>query len=388
MGLWIAGLFGLYRPLRSAFAGEPWASNVRLDWISYWRTHPTRPRVVYIRGSRDNVVYREDGIDIEKDPLAAYVAVEGDNHDSIIKPSSNNKALLLEAFAGDPTHREPPVEPTPDRVYALVHGMRPSKSFMEALEDRLRTVDPAAGFWRTNYGYISLFSFLSSSHRHKTAAKFTDEFIQRFAAANPRARFFFAGHSNGTCVFGEAMKNAPRMRFERAYFGGTALPRSFDLHTIVGRKQVDLVRSDHGSKDWAVGILARTIETHSRLLPFLRGIGSAGYDGFDRGDRWLNEPWFEGDHSAMFDNRDSIVEFLTAETPRTLPQERLPAPAWFRFLYKYGDLVIPAVVLLYLALTVRLLFTPVYPILFLPGAWGLYLAAALVGLLVFILLRF
>jgi predicted esterase len=387
VGLWIACRFGLHKPLRSAFAGEPWASNVRLDWISYWQTHPTRPRVVNIRGSLDDTVYREDAVDIEKDPLAAYLEVSGDNHDSIVKPNSKNEALLLEAFSGDPPHREPPVEPPRERVYVLLHGMRSSKFFMAALEDELRKTDPAADVFRPSYGYIPLLSFLSRSYRHMTAATFTDEFIQRFAA-NPGARFFFAGHSNGTCLFGEAIYHAPRMRFERIYFGGSALPRSFSLNTIVKRGQVDIVRSDHGSEDWAVGILARAIESLSRRLPFLRGIGSAGYDGFDRGDRWLNEPWFPGDHSAMFANLDSIVEFLTAKTPCTLSQVQLPAPAWFRFLHKYGDLVIPAVVVLYLALTVRLLLTPVYPISFLPDAWGVSLAAVLVGLLVFVLRRF
>jgi pimeloyl-ACP methyl ester carboxylesterase len=115
VGLWIAGPCGLHRPIRSAFAGEPWASNVRLDWISFWQTHETRPRVVNIRGSLDRTVYREDAVDIEKDPQAAYLEASGDNHDSIIKPNPKNEALLLEAFAGNPSHREPPVEPPRNR---------------------------------------------------------------------------------------------------------------------------------------------------------------------------------------------------------------------------------------------------------------------------------
>jgi hypothetical protein len=44
--------------------------------------------------------------------------------------------------------------------------------------------------------------------------------------------------------------------------------------------------------------------------------------------------------------------------------------------------------MLYLAFVVRLLLVPIYPISFLPGSWGLYLAAALGGVLVFVLRRF
>jgi hypothetical protein len=217
-----------------------------------------------------------------------------------------------------------------------------------------------------------------------------DDFIQQFAQ-NPRARFIFAGHSNGTCIFGEAIQNAPQMRFDRAYFGGSALPRSFDWHTLFSRGQVGFVRSDHGSKDWAVGILARAIERLSKRLPFLRGIGSGGYDGFNSGGlSKLNEPWFPGGHDAMFEKKGlkSIVAFLTAEDRLTLPEVKIAAPLWFRLLHKYGDIVIPVCVMLYLAFVVRLLLVPIYPISFLPGSWGLYLAAALGGVLVFVLRRF
>jgi hypothetical protein len=386
--LWLAARLGLAKALRSAFVGEPWASNVRLDWITYWRDHETRPRVVNIRGTEDNLVYDEDAVDVEKDPLAAYVKVIGANHDSVIQPTEKNFDQLLEAFVGDPAARVAPVTESKDRVYFLLHGMRSSKYFMQELAERLRHGTNIV-VRNLEYDYISLLAFLSPSYRHVTASKFTDEFIQRFAE-NPHARFIFAGHSNGTCILGEAIQNAPRMKFDRLYFGGSALPRSFDWHTLISRKQVYFVRSDHGSKDWAVGILARAIEQMSPRLSFLRGVGSGGYDGFKYGDlSRLNEPWFEGYHSAMFEKGiDSIVDFLTAEERRTLPETKIPAPRWFDFLHKYGDIAITAGVVLYLAAIIRLILVPIYPVSFLPGASGLYLAATLLGTVLFALKRF
>ena len=129
-GLWLATRLGRAKALRSAFVGEPWASNVRLDWVTYWRDHKMRPRVINIRGSEDNLVYRDDAIDVEKNPLAAYIEVRGATHDSVIKPTAQNGPLLLEAFAGDPPAREAPVVEPKERVYFLLHGMRSSKHFM------------------------------------------------------------------------------------------------------------------------------------------------------------------------------------------------------------------------------------------------------------------
>lgn len=385
--LWIAAGLGLAKPLRSAFAGEPWASNVRLDWISFWQTSEKRPRVVNVRGSLDDIVFREDAVDIEKDPRAAYIEVAGDTHDSIIMPSPMNETLLLQAFLADLPHREPPFNLPKDRVYVLLHGMRSSKFFMAELEDHLRRLDPKSDVFRPSYGYISLFAFLSRTYRKGAVSKFTDQMIQKIAA-NPGARFCFAGHSNGTVIFGESMRRAPRMRFERAYFGGSALPRSFDLNVLVERRQLDIVRSDHCSKDWATGILARAIENRSSCLPFLRGIGSAGYDGFDRAGSWLTEPWFDGDHSGMFKHIDSIGEFLTARSPQNLPHKQLDAPGWFRAMHKYGDLIIPAAIVLYCTLVIRLLAAPFYPIPMLPEVWSLAGAAILLLSLLFVLLRF
>jgi pimeloyl-ACP methyl ester carboxylesterase len=138
VALWLAARVGRAKALRSAFVGEPWASNVRLDWITYWRDHETRPRVINIRGTEDSLVYDEDAVDVEKDPQAVYVRVTGANHDSVIKPTDQNGALFLEAFAGDPATRVAPSIKPKERVYFLLHGMRSSKYFMLALAERLR----------------------------------------------------------------------------------------------------------------------------------------------------------------------------------------------------------------------------------------------------------
>jgi hypothetical protein len=164
---------------------------------------------------------------------------------------------------------------------------------------------------------------------------------------------------------------------------------AYDWHAVVARHQVTIVRSDRCSKDWAVGILARALEKLSRRIPTFRGIGSGGFDGFDSGEPSINEPSFEGGHSAMFQSGfDSIVNFLTAPEPTPLPEVNLASPRWFRFLHKYADIIIPSAVGLYVAIMVRILLTVVFPISFLPGNTGAFLAVLIVGLSVFALRRF
>lgn len=257
---------GLANTLRSAFRGESFASNVRVDWITFWsQNRPSHLKVVNVLGTDDDLVKREDGIDIDMDPETASVDIPG-NHDTVIIPSQNNSNLLTDAFVGNPSPMTPqiPKRYKPARkVYMLLHGMRSSKQFVMQLAEALKHQEPNALILTPDYGYISIASFLSRSYRLSTVARFVDDYSQCLAV-NPLASFYFAGHSNGTCIVGEALRTIPRLKFARLYLGGSALPTTYDWRQVHQRGQVELIRSDRGSKDWAVGIFARALEKLSK----------------------------------------------------------------------------------------------------------------------------
>ncbi len=94
---------------------------------------------------------------------------------------------------------------------------------MTALAARLSAEGESVAVRNLDFDYISLLQFLSRSYRHKAVSALPDQIIQ-YRAQYPHAKFVFAGHSNGTCILGEAMQNSPRMNFDRLYLGGSALP--------------------------------------------------------------------------------------------------------------------------------------------------------------------
>src|SRR5436309_1226179 len=102
----------------------------------------------------------------------------------------------------------------------LMHGMRSSKDFVAHLAASLRRRNSKDLILAPDYGYISIKSFLSPSYRRAKVAQFVDDYTQCFAV-NSHARFYFAGHSNGTCILGEALHNVPGMCFARVYLAGS-----------------------------------------------------------------------------------------------------------------------------------------------------------------------
>ena len=127
--------------------GEPFISNVRVDWITLReRREGSWPLIVNVLGADDELVAREDAIDLLQDPDARHVNIPGATHDTVIHPTPRNHLLLIQAFVGEPLPRDPmprdrynPAAPI-RRVYMLMHGMRSSKHFLlelgEALERR------------------------------------------------------------------------------------------------------------------------------------------------------------------------------------------------------------------------------------------------------------
>jgi pimeloyl-ACP methyl ester carboxylesterase len=272
--------------------------------------------------------------------------------------------------------------------------MRSSQAFMEELQRTLTSKYPHADVRKPDYGYIPLGLFLSRAHRIRTAARLADDYTQA-RALNPHARIHFVGHSNGTAILGYALRKYPRMTFERVYLGGSVLPTNFDWRTVTdpNRDQVKLVRSDRGSKDWAVGILARALERSSRIIWSFEGLGSAGFDGFSATDvstTWMDQITFEGGHSSMFTTKrlQSIVDFLTAETPPSEPRQPANSPAWFLALHKQAGWLVPAAAFALIAVMMSSLLSTMLPVPYVATLGGPYLGLGIGAVTLYALFRF
>jgi hypothetical protein len=354
----------------------------------------SQPMIVNFLGTDDDLVRSDDAIDILQDPDSRPLEVPGD-HDSLVDPTLAPNIYRL-GFLGDPPRGRPVEVPhykRTDHVYLLLHGMRSSQAFMTDLETTLLAKLPNADVRKPDYGYIPLGLFLSRAHRVRAASRLADDYTQ-IRSLNPDAAINFAGHSNGTAILGYALRQYPLMKFNRVYLGGSVLPTNFDWKTVKDlREQVGFVRSDRGSTDWAVGILARALERSSRLVWSFQGLGSAGYDGFASNvvsTTWMKQAYFEGGHSAMFTKTrlQSIVEFLTAESPPTEVPEAARRPRWFVALHKQADWLVPAAALGLVGVMVASLLSAVVSVPYVGALGGPYLGASLAGLTLYALFRY
>jgi hypothetical protein len=190
------------------------------------------------------------------------------------------------------------------------------------------------------------------------------------------------------------------MKFARLYLAGSVLPRNYDWKTVIDdRRQVtEIFRSDRGTKDLPVGVLATALERLSGWFPSFRGIGSAGYDGFSY-DKYKNyhENTFDGGHSVMFQGKkefeeekriSSIVNFLTSHGDEDIPTTSPTSPGWFRFLHKNADYVVLASAGLYVSVLVFLLLAPYLLPHYVSLRTGIALSIVMTAVLSYLLYRF
>jgi hypothetical protein len=146
-------------------------------------------------------------------------------------------------------------------------------------------------------------------------AEFTDTYMLNLAR-HPDVPRYAVAHSFGTYVVGQSLANHPKMSFDRAYFTGSVLPRTFNWYGLDGHRQIipqqlNSLRNDCAVNDWPVGFLC------SALNKLGEGrLGTGGFRGFARtetGSMVQFKDYFPGGHSAPLndhDNRDTICKFL------------------------------------------------------------------------------
>jgi pimeloyl-ACP methyl ester carboxylesterase len=200
--------------------------------------------------------------------------------------------------------------------------------------------------------------------------------VTEHLARNPQAKFYFAGHSNGTYILGEALRRIPRLACSRVYVAASVLPRIFEWDRIIGqRKQAAFVRCDMGTEDWPVGVGCNTL---NRLG--MKTIGVGGFEGFEYGDKdHMAFNHFAGGHGAMLAdaNTGSIADFLLTGSPTETAGLDHPKPSKVFSLFRsWGDVLVPLVIAIVLALIVWLAMSAPYgPVWAVALLWLLWMVA-------------
>jgi serine/threonine-protein kinase len=208
-------------------------------------------------------------------------------------------------------------------VIVTLHGIRTHARWQRAFSEVATRAGLLCRLDRWNFGYFSVFRFLSPWSRQAKVSWFRstyhDEFGDQPMAQLSTERPSVIAHSFGTYVLGNALLRYPYLRFNRVLLCGSILPTDFPWEAIIDRGQVQAVRNEYGARDvW------------TNAAPwFIPGTGPSGLSGFTcQHDRFEQER-FDYSHSEYFERghmEDRWLPYLKRRLSHITPRDRAVAP--------------------------------------------------------------
>jgi hypothetical protein len=313
--------------MRDQLAGSTAIMNLRIRWIRFFAAAGPKPTVVQLLGTGDRWVDRDDSLDIEQFPNAWQDDVPGASHTDLHQVPEGDE-LRYPVLRQSILRAKPPNVPErkwqrQNPVVIVLHGIRANNetwtgAVRKHIEDRARN----ALVVTPTYGYFPMLDFALPWLRARKAralqAQYNEELVR-----NPRARFSFVGHSNGTYMLGRSLVDLAGMRFHRIALAASVLPRDYRWDMCFNREQVRHVTNHRAARDVPVGIVCNLLRSLG-----MRDVGTAGYHGFLGGRQEIKEVYYyDGGHSEPVepDNVEPIAEY--ALTGRTVfPSARVTTP--------------------------------------------------------------
>lgn len=341
--------------------GSEFITNLRIQWIRQFAELAEKaPVVVQLLGTRDELVTRDDSVDVEQFQNGFYIQVPDATHGNLFRldcaeDPSGRYAIIRDAFVHErPKNAENITITGPDKVVFVLHGIRAdNRTWVQETIDTIKSRWPDVEAIGPQYPFVSALKFAIPMTRRRSLRWFQDAYSQALAR-NPRARFSFIGHSNGTYLLGESLRSIPGMQFDQAALIGSVLPADYDWDERVRRQQIQSIRVDGSCYDWPVGWLCSA----------LRGIGmkDVGTGGF-RGFTTFVSPnkreffWYVGGHSAPLktDNLEALAQYAVTGTVLE-PAELGHEVKWFSVASRAARVVAPLALLAVVALLGYLAF--------------------------------
>lgn len=344
-------------------SGSKFISDLRFDWVAMQEkislkspsnnsVKRSRPLVVQLLGTQDDLVPPTDNIDPISGRDFSYLEVGFSNHVTVRemdlpKPDKvgesgyeeirqycanlidgtekdiHNKAkqlracVLLKALSYENIDSKEHFEPdkVTDVVF-VIHGIRDLGFWTEKISNRIKqkaSIKNRKFFTiHSSYGYFPMLSFLRPNEREEKVQWFVDQYT--FAKANyPDANFHFVGHSHGTYLLARALEKYDAIKFKNVVFAGSVVQQDYDWGTRLQNDDVGRVLNFTATFDWVVAWFPNAIE----MLNW-QDLGSAGHDGFNN----LPTNIFQveniaGGHSAALNelNWDAIANFILLSEP-------------------------------------------------------------------------
>jgi pimeloyl-ACP methyl ester carboxylesterase len=316
--------------LEDGIQGSPFLTNLRVEWIRQLARLGEPPLVVQIRGGHDRLVEREDSRDLEAMPTSAQIAVPRATHEDVMVVDDEPEDypgerydILRDAIIGTVEPTDPPALPPSEQavtaVVFLLHGIRAGiGTWVTKLGGKLQRAGANVLVATPSYGYLSAYSFAIPFGHRRQLRWFADQYSY-LLARHPTVPFHFVGHSNGTYLFGQSLRQIRALRFARVYLAGSVLPREFDWLTPDRNGQVNELVNVCATDDKPVGWLCSLLRGVGR-----RSIGTGGFDNFDvvppASSQQLHS--LHGGHgAALTDERlDAVAAYIQAGVRPTWDQ--------------------------------------------------------------------
>ena len=374
-------------------AGSAFVTNLRLWWMRKVRSLPAPPTVVQLVGTDDGIVRSSDSWDIEQDPNGNQIAIPDANHASVIEVEDKKGqilpercALVRKAVLGEFPQTPPPIPPDQqkDVVIFVLHGIRASNGqWVRQASQHLQAALPRAEVVPATYWYFSALDFLLPVIRRRRVRWFQDTYAY-FMARNPKAEFRFLGHSNGTYLLGESLKQLSGMRFSKVVLAGSVLPRDFNWRSRVDNQQVVELWNHRALLDVPVALLCNAL----RGLR-MKDVGTGGYEGFSAFPAIRECSYHPGGHGAALEKDHLLIltsQIIGSDAAPVCHPLTESSIRWFDRLSRAAH-VLPYVVFLVLALLSYgggILISSHYRHLTIAGATILSLSAWLIAIAVFL----
>ena len=367
--------------IKGVARGAPFIVNLRIQWINLGRRGNSLPTAtIQVLGNTDDVVSREDNIDIQSGSGFVYLRMPDTGHLNAIDFSGDmghrRKQVFVRAITTDPqtleSDFETPFTPKPEieHVVFVMHGIRDRGFWTEHLRDLIEKITLPNGkkckAIPSSYGRMPMLPFLLFSERQKNVRWFMDQYTEALAEY-PRAKMGFIGHSNGTYLLASALERYKACWFHRIVFAGSVVPTDFAWDHHVKNKRVEAIRNYIATSDWVVGVFPGFYESIG-----LSDLGSAGHNGFrdDEGKRHA-VTFIKGEHNAAIaeDNYDAMIRFVIdgglGEVPGGLLAEQRNTFVVVTSRFNWVVWIILTGIIISLAIIIALHFEPFWLLVFL-----------------------
>lgn len=357
--------------------GEPFISNLRLQWLRLADRLGGLPTTIQLMGTIDDIVSRDDNRDVLALGDSHVLLVEYADHNGIMQLHDpkhgayfrrrldqalkgeierddiaeteaqrvrNGHLTSLETVTGMRSKQDEPIS----MIVLPVHGIRDNHDWCNHFRHKLqrsltsgRALCPS-----TSYGHLSILRFLLFPTRRRVVRWFVDLYTESVASVgDPTIPVHFVGHSNGTYLLARAMLDYEAVVIDRAVLTGSVVRRNFPWNDLRNQNRIGYLRNERAATDLIVGVFPGFYQQLSNLLPgshSILDIGNGGLWGFDDPPvgQDVERFYLDGGHGAGVreQNLQHLVDFVLDRPEKE--REFVPqVPTWAKLLSNLAWLV-------------------------------------------------